>query len=429
MITKEEQIKNPAKAVATTGLPKGTPASGVTTQKPKKKPEKTFEGDGKTMLAVSGKIGEVAKDTADYWKKNPSPMFSDIKGAVKGAGMYLTDKADSVHDYVFGKGPQKDVSNSPFMKPFSGSAALDNPFKPPVSPVPDITFAPKDHTQTLGTFNGKPVTNNPVTGMLSLNGSPVKEAGFIRSEAAKTLPGVPQGSNVPGIGARTPGGDVARLLDMETGVMTSSMSQPSNPGSFFGAKGAPQEGDRAYRDLEKNITDLTNQQKALTSGNYSPSAFGTLSPGQRMNYAAQLGEQIKGMQDTLFNRSSLANDIVKALIGAQSAQGVAGTAADAELKKAQITGQYGVAEAGVTASGAQATAGQKRTDDLADKQVKNQISATRGALSEMRQLQSNGDSSPELQKKIDDALAVLISLGVNEDDDEDYTVVPGPVTK
>lgn len=223
--------------------------------------------------------------------------------------------------------------------------------KEPVSPV--ISRKNRqgigNSTSSPGTFNGK-VVNVGAGGALTLGGNPVKEAMFIKSEAAKGL--VPQAgtaSAIPGMqqnpALTTPGGNMTALLDQDTALFSAQMGAVNRgesltgPGFGGGSQvpgGAPQIGDRAYRDLEKNITDMRNQQKALMSGNYSPSAFGTLSPTRRMAMAASLGEQIKGMEDTLFNRSSLANDLVKALLAAQAGKETTAMTANAGTEQARI---------------------------------------------------------------------------------------------
>jgi hypothetical protein len=313
--------------------------------------------------------------------------------------------------------------------------------KPPVKP-PVVPGQKKDPNK-LGTFTRGGKTKGVTVdskGGLFLGDSPFKEAMFIRSEAAKTLPGVnttpaPAIPGMPPTQSVMPGGNWTGLMDMETAALTSAMSPgggvpgATQPSFMRGGVQPGQEGDRTYRTIESQITDLFNQQKALTSGNYSPSAFGTLTPGQRMRYASQLGEQIKGLQDTLTGRSGLANELVKALIGAQTATATANTAAGAELGKAAITGDATVKAAGLDAQAAATNAGLKRNDDNVDKQEKRQISALKGVISELRQRQANGDNSPEIQKQLDEYTAALAAFGYGEDDDIDYSSIPDPKKK
>lgn len=294
---------------------------------------------------------------------------------VKEPSMDERKKKAQEQQVAFGKNVNPDA------RPESRVSLTLNPNAPSRNEKADsFLIKDKKDPSILGTFNGKQVSVGEGNA-LNLGGNPVKETMFIKSEAAKTL--VPQpgtASAIPGMqqnpAMTMPGGNVTGLMNQET-AMLSSILQGTKSGANFGQNfgqtpaapgGAPQIGDRAYRDLEKNITDMRNQQKAFTSGNYSPSAFGTLSPGQRMNYAASLGEQIKGMEDTLFNRSSLANDLVKALVAAQSGENTAGTAATAGTEQERIKAGATLGAADMAAGGrvqSAAIAGKADANDAA----------------------------------------------------------------
>ena len=95
----------------------------------------------------------------------------------------------------------------------------------------------KKDPNILGTFNGKQVSvgeNNA----LNLGGNPVKEAMFIKSQAAQGL--VPQpgtASAIPGMqqnpAVTMPGGDMTGLMNQET-AMLSSILQGTKSGANFG---------------------------------------------------------------------------------------------------------------------------------------------------------------------------------------------------
>jgi hypothetical protein len=403
--------------------------------------------DEKKKVVPTGKVPATGPGSKDSGSYGAGRVVTGVKDFFKGAsGLDDQQRARLFPATV----PRTNASLSgypdvPGLKASEAKAGLrpkvgtssDYSDKPPVIP------GQKKDPNKLGTFTRGGKTQEVTTdssGGLFLGKSPFKEAMFIRSEAAKTLPGVnatpaPAIPGMPPTQSVMPGGNWTGLMDMETAALTSAMSPgggvpgATQPSFMRGGVQPGQEGDRTYRTIESQITDLFNQQKALTSGNYSPSAFGTLTPGQRMRYASQLGEQIKGLQDTLTGRSGLANELVKALIGAQAATATANTAAGAELGKAAITGDATVKAAGLDAQAAATNAGLKRNDDNVDKQEKRQISALKGVISELRQRQANGDNSPEIQKQLDEHTAALAAFGYGEDDDIDYSSIPDPKKK
>jgi len=358
-----------------------------------------------------------------------------------------TQKSRDLMSYHFQGGQHPDSSKYPKK---TGTTTAPPPKKAaPFNPgAPDVAGLKKREaniglddsgvfTKNLGTFtrNGKTqdVTANNQGGLF-LGNSPVKESMFIRSEAAKTLPGVggtpaPAIPGMPASQSMMPGGNWTGLMDMETAALTSAMKPGAGvPGATqpsFGSPGQPgpgQDGDRVYREIESQISSLFNTQKALISGNYSPSGMGSLSPGQRMRYAGQLGEQIKGLQDTLTNRSGLANELVKALIGAQTATATANTAAGAELGKASITGAATVDAAGVTAKGDVVAAQNKQATD-ADNKAKMRRHSDLSALVSSYQKEYETAQSPEVKSKLDEARRELAALNV-EVGDWDFSKAP-----
>ena len=249
---------------------------------------------------------------------------------------------------------------------------------------------------------------------------------FMKSEAAKTL--VPQpgtASAIPGMqqnpAVTTLGGNMTGLMNQET-AMLSSVLQGTKSGANFGQNfgqapaapgGAPQIGDRAYRDLERNITDMRNQQKAFMSGNYSPSAFGTLSPTKRMAMAASLGEQIKGMEDTLFNRSSLANDLVKALVAAQSGENIAGTAAAAGTEQQKIKTAGDIQVGAMDAAATQGSNAYKQDVNAEHKNKTRQSVNIRAGIKSLEDEYAQ-NQDPSIKKQLDDLRAQLLTLEADD---------------
>jgi len=312
---------------------------------------------------------------------------------------------------------------------------------------PGLTLT-QDGQGTVSLFNADGTKADPSKTRLSggnLGGTPLpagQSPFFMKSEAAKGL-GAPQPqTGIPGvtmsptaIPGSMPGGDWTGVMNQETAMLNSVLNPGATPGGFQDFSKTiglnPGEGkDSNYKLIEGQISDLINQNKQLMNHGYGQSGeFAKLSPTQRNSYIASNAQQIASLQNSLTGRSSLANDLVKALIGAQSDANVVGLSGQNSKDTAHITGQYGMMEAGVKARGDVAAAEQTRNDNVNDKQTKNKIAALRGSLAEMRQLQANGDTSPERQKLIDETLAALIAYGYDENDGEDYTIVPGPATK
>ena len=437
MITKEEQQKNPAKSVA---------ATGASTPKPRKEPTTQYKPADQSLIDTSNKIGAVAskakdfvtgiaKDTYSFWEKNPSPMFQDIKYGIEGVGTTITDKLDKTHDYVFGAEKKKADPNSPFSKAVNQAptVGLNDPFSPVKAAAPDISFQPKDHTRVLGTINGKTVTANPVTGALLKDGQAVKEAGFVRSpvvqqmvsnlQTPKPQTGIPGVTQAPdAIPGAMPGGNWTGLMNAETAMLNSVVNPKLKPGQFQDFKGtigmnpnAPG-GDTGFREIESQIAALTRQNNQLLGGYGQTTEMARIPLGRRNAMVEENTKQIAALSQSLTGRSALANDLVKALIGAQSGAQVAGIGAQADVTKAGITGDATVKAAQYDAMGDTATANAKLNQDADYKNNKIKLDSYKAIQQDLRKQLDANPGDVAIQTKLDKINAAIEMFSSNGDD-------------
>lgn len=189
---------------------------------------------------------------------------------------------------------------------------------------------------------------------------------FMKSEAAKGL--VPQAgtaSAIPGMQQNpvltTPGGNMTGIMNQETAMLSAAMGQGMKPGQYqdfsksIGMNPSTPGGDAAFRSIEAQIADLTNMNKQLAGGYGQSTEMGGWSKTKRTNMIMQNTDQIRQLNDSLTGRSTLANDLVKALLAAQTEKETTAMTANAGTERerikagADITGKQIDAGATVTA--------------------------------------------------------------------------------
>lgn len=390
----------------------------------------------KTKDVITG----IAKDTGDYWSTSKAPVAQDVRGGVESVGQMLINRVvNPTRNYIMGApaGPQMDpsrVAASPFSKAgdnvgsaFSGmNKAVPTPNVPTIStmgPTPPngINLTPQSHTQNLGTMTvggvTKQVNTNPLGDLTTVDPagkmSRIKQAGFIRNADQPKAPGT---SPLPGgvhQALGLPGGNYTGMMNAETAMLTAAANPGGGAGGAIssGRPGVPQQtgvqaGDQYFRSLEAERVDLLNRAKAFNSGNYSPSAYGTLTPMQRAKMVASDQGRLNEIDTALTGRSELANDIMKAILGANTA---------AAGSKDEITKQ-GIATQGVKYSAdkdAAATVGASAYKTDAAAQAKQQQVMSDSITAELGILQKRMTETPNdasLQERFDKLSAELARL-------------------
>lgn len=190
---------------------------------------------------------------------------------------------------------------------------------------------------------------------------------FMKSQAAQGL--VPQAgtaSAIPGMqqnpAVTTPGGNMTGIMNQETAMLSAALGQNMKPGQYqdfsksIGMNPSTPGGDAAFRSIEAQIADLTNMNKQLLGGYGQTTDMGRMSQGKRMAMVQKNSETIKGLNDSLTGRSTLANDLVKALIGAQTGEKTTAMTAAAGTEQERIKAGATMGSAAINADAAQGAA-------------------------------------------------------------------------
>jgi hypothetical protein len=193
---------------------------------------------------------------------------------------------------------------------------------------------------------------------------------FIKSEAAKGLTqpqpqtGIPGVTQAPGAVPGSMGSDWTGIMNQETAMLNSVANPNLKPGQYqdfsksIGMNGTPG-GDSAFRSIESQIADLTNMNKQLMGGYGQSVEMGRMSKRKRDALWTSNTEQITKLNESLTGRSTLANDLVKALLQAQTTEKTTGMTNAAGLDQERIKAGAGNYQAEVNAGATHANAQQK----------------------------------------------------------------------
>lgn len=319
---------------------------------------------------------------------------------------------------------------SPYMDAVGATGYVGNMRPTPTVPVPginlgqpgpmrpqDLSFTPQSNTQNLGTITvggvTRQVNTNPLGDLTTVDPAGkvnrVKEAGYIRNadqpKPAGTSPlpgGVQQALGLPG-------GDYTGALNAET-AMLAAASQPGAGASFGGQQSLPaggvKTGDSYFRGLEMERTNILNRIDSFQKGNYSPSTYGSLKPIEIAKMVAADQERLKNIDTALTGRSELANEIVKAIIGANSAS----TATQGDIVKQGIATQGTKYAADRDADATLAASNTKTAEASTVKQNENAMKSITDEMGILQKRMVDAPNDPSLREKFDKLAAELARL-------------------
>jgi hypothetical protein len=305
-----------------------------------------------------------------------------------------------------------------------------------------LTLGNNEYTGEVGMFkDGKQLDSGSVR--LSggnLGGTPLpagQSPFFMKSEAAKGLTQPQPQTGIPGATASPTaipgsmgGGDWTNAMNQETAMLNQTLNPKLKPGEFMdwgkmGGQGSQQggTGDPLFKDLESRISDLTNQNKQLMGGYGQSVKMGSMSNFDRQANLVMNNKSIKDMNNMLTNRSSLANDLVKALITAQSGKDTANIKAGTDLATTAMNNKALMDSTGMKEFGDMARAEALRAAAV-PKENREEVNSKRQILkdraSALKPLIDAGDQNAikTLQEIIDE----MDALGATE---LDYSKIPG----
>jgi hypothetical protein len=249
---------------------------------------------------------------------------------------------------------------------------------------------------------------------------------FMKSQAAQGL--VPQpgtASAIPGMqqnpAVTMPGGNMTGLMNQETAMLSTALGQNMKPGQYqdfsksIGMNPNTPGGDGAFRNIESQISMLNNQNSQLMGGYGQSVEMGNMSKTKRLAMVQANNEQIKGLSDSLTGRSTLANDLVKALLAAQTGKETTAMTANAGTEQERIKAAATLGAAQYEAVGRSGDAALKREQEGQYKQSNfdlNKLKAVQTSL----QKQYDANQDPAIKSKLDEVNSAIEMLGTGSDD-------------
>jgi len=247
---------------------------------------------------------------------------------------------------------------------------------------------------------------------------------FMKSEAAKTL--VPQpgtASAIPGMqqnpAVTMPGGDWTGTMNQETAMLSTALGQNMKPGQYqdfsksIGMNPNTPGGDGAFRNIESQISMLNNQNSQLMGGYGQSVEMGNMSKTKRLAMVQANNEQIKGLSDSLTGRSTLANDLVKALLTAQTGKETTAMTANAGTEQQKIKTAGDVQVGAMAAAATQGSTAYKQQVDADHKSKTRQSVNIRATIKSLQEKYAT-NNDPSIAKQISDLEAQLLTLEADD---------------
>lgn len=158
---------------------------------------------------------------------------------------------------------------------------------------------------------------------------------------------------------------------------------------------------------------LNNQNSQLMGGYGQSVEMGNMSKTKRLAMVQANNEQIKGLSDSLTGRSTLANDLVKALLAAQtSKENTAGTNA-AGIEQERIKGNAAVQVGAMDAAATQGSNAYKQDVNAEHKNKTRQSVNLRAGIKSLEDEYAQ-NQDPSIKKKLDDLRAQLLTLEADD---------------
>ncbi|MDY0228034.1 MAG: hypothetical protein RBR38_14550, partial [Desulfomicrobium apsheronum] len=294
-----------------------------------------------------------------------------------------------------------------------------------------LTLGNNPYTGQVGMFKDGEMLDPTKTRLSggNLGGTPLpagQSPFFMKSQAAQGL--VPQpgtASAIPGMqqnpAVTMPGGDWTGAMNQETAMLSTALGQNMKPGQYqdfsksIGMNPSTPGGDGAFRNIESQISMLNNQNSQLMGGYGQSVEMGNMSKTKRLAMVQANNEQIKGLSDSLTGRSTLANDLVKALLTAQTGKETTAMTANAGTEQEKIKAGATLGAAQYEAVGRSGDAALKREQEGQYKQSNfdlNKLKAVQTSL----QKQYDANQDPSIKSKLDEINSAIEMLGTGSDD-------------